>query len=91
MEKGYLIFGLMLTKTFFSTFIIPEPDDPVKCWNGKEKRTVEVQCPITINQSHKHMRGVDLCNILMSLYRIKLETEKWRMYLVILHLFINGK
>ena len=72
----------MLIKTFFSTFIIPEPDDPVKCWNGKEKGKVKVQCPITINQSHEHMRGMDLCNILMSLYRIKLETKKWRIYLV---------
>ena len=65
-----------------STFIGPELGVPVKRWNGKEKKMIEVQCPAIINQYNKHMGGVDLCDMLMSLYRIKLGTKKWYMHLV---------
>ena len=65
-----------------STFIGPELGAPVKRWSGKEKKMVEVQCPAIINQYDQHMGGVDLCDMLMSLYRIKLGTKKWYMHLV---------
>ena len=65
-----------------STFIGPELGAPVKRWSGKEKKMVEVQCPAIINQYNQHMGGVDLCDMLMSLYRIKLGTKKWYMHLV---------
>ena len=45
----------------------PELGDPVKRWDGKEKKMIEVQCPEIINQYNKHMGGVDLCDMLMSL------------------------
>ena len=65
-----------------STFIGPELGAPVKRWSGKEKKMVEVQCPAIINQYNKHMGGVDLCDMLVSLYCIKLGTKKWYMHLV---------
>ena len=42
---------------------------------------IEGQCPVIINQYNKHMGGVDLCDMLMSLYCIKLETKKWYIHL----------
>ena len=65
-----------------STFMGSELGAPVKRWNGKEKKMIEVQCPAIINQYNKHMGGVDLCGMLMSLYHIKLGTKKWYMHLV---------
>ena len=43
---------------------------------------MEFQCPEIVNQYNKPMVGVDLCDILMSLYRIKLGTTKWHMHLL---------
>ena len=59
-----------------ATFMGPELGDPVKRWNGKEKKLMEFQCPEIINQYNKPMGGVDLCDILMSLFRVKLGTKK---------------
>ena len=50
-----------------SRFMGPELGDPVERWDGKEKKMIEVQCPEIINQYNKHMGGVDLCDMLMSL------------------------
>ena len=65
-----------------STFMGPELGDPVKLWDGKEKKMIEVQCLEIINQYNKHMGGVDLCDMLMSLYGIKLGTKNWYIHLV---------
>ena len=65
-----------------STFMGPELDDLVKRWDGKEKTMIEVQCPEIINQYNKYMGGVDLCDMLMSLYGIKLGTKNWYIHLV---------
>ena len=45
--------------------------------NGKETKLIEVECPEIVHQYNKHIGGVDLCDMLMALYRIRLGTQKW--------------
>ena len=65
-----------------SSFIEPSFGKPVKRWSGKEKPIVEVPCPKVVHQCNAHMNGVDLADMLMSLYRIKLGMKKWYHHIV---------
>ena len=70
-----------------STFIGPSLGDPINRWSSKDKVVVKVSCPDMIHQYNMHMGGVDLCDMLMALYRIKLGTKKW--YIHIIYYCIN--
>ena len=65
-----------------STFVGLELDDGIQRWSSKEKKVVSVPCPEMIHQYNKHMGGVDLCDMLMSLYRIELGSKKWYTHIV---------
>lgn len=65
-----------------STFIGPEMGENIGRWSGKEKKVIDIPCPQIIHEYNKHMGGVDLCDMLMSLYRIELGTKKWYMHIV---------
>ena len=65
-----------------STFVGPSIGNNITRWCGKEKKVIEVQCPEIVHQYNKHMGGVDLCDMLMSLYRIRLGTKKWYFHIV---------
>ena len=54
----------------------------MKRWSSKEIKKVDVPCPIIVQHYNKHMGGVDLCDMLLSLYRICLGTHKWYMHIV---------
>ena len=56
--------------------------DDVQRWSGKDKKVIEVPCPNVVHDYNKHMGGVDLCDMMMSLYRIRICTKKWYMHLV---------
>ena len=62
------------------------PTHMVKCYNCKEKRHIEVSCPHLIKQYNRNMGGVDKCDMLMSLYRNAMKSNKWYKR-IMFHLF----
>ena len=65
-----------------TSFLGPSLGKPARRWSGKEKKIVEVPCPDVVHQYNTHMGGVDLADMLTSLYRIKLGTKKWYHHIV---------
>jgi hypothetical protein len=41
-------------------------------WSTKEKEFINISQTLIVEEYNKHMGGVDLCDMLMALYRIKL-------------------
>jgi len=62
-----------------SCFIGPHNGDTVRRWSQAEKKHLEIECPLMVNEYNKFMGGVDLCDMLLSLYRIKLKSRRWYM------------
>ena len=65
-----------------STFVGPSMGNNITRWSGKETKLIEVECPEIVHQYNKHTGGVDLCDMLMALYRIRLGTKKWYFHIV---------
>ena len=65
-----------------TSFLGPSLGKPARRWSGKEKKIVEVPYPDVVHQYNTHMGGVDLADMLISLYRIKLGTKKWYHHIV---------
>ena len=65
-----------------STIVGPELGEKIERWSSKKKQVVSVPCPEMIHQYNKHMGGVDLCDMLLSLYRIQLGSKKWYTHIV---------
>ena len=65
-----------------SSFVGIEDGGTVKRWSAKDRAKIDVSCPLIIMKYNKHMGGVDLCDIFMALYRVKLGTRKWYMHIV---------
>ena len=64
-----------------SSFIGPTIGKQAKRWSGKEKKIV-VTCPDIVHQYNAHMGGVDLADMLLALYRIKVGTKKWYYHII---------
>ena len=65
-----------------SSFIGPSIGKEIERWSSKQRKVIKVSCPEIIHQYNKHMGGVDLCDMLLALYRIKLGTKKWYMHII---------
>lgn len=65
-----------------SSFVGPSMGIDIDRWSSQDKKVIKVPCPELIHQYNKHMGGVDLCDMLMALYRVKLGTKKWYMHIV---------
>lgn len=61
--------------TLISTYVAAEPIHKIKRYS-KEKK-VDVECPQIVKDYNKHMGGVDLADMLISLYRTPLKTRRW--------------
>ena len=59
--------------TFFKAV---EPSSKVKRWDSKKKH-IDVTCWSAVCTYIKFMGGIDLLNLLMTLYRIPLRSKKW--------------
>lgn len=68
--------------TMISSHLGVEPAGQVKRWSTKEKKEIKVQCPAIVEVYNKHMGGVDLCDMMMELYRIKIRHKRWYIKLV---------
>nr|XP_047143108.1 piggyBac transposable element-derived protein 3-like [Hydra vulgaris] len=76
--------GLVLVRWFdnkcvqlVSTFSSPISLSNVKRWNRKNKSYVSVSCPEIVKEYNKSMGGVDLADMLISLYRTPIKTKRW--------------
>ena len=54
-----------------------EPMESIQRWSKYEKRKVQVPCPQIVVAYNKAMGGVDLADMLISLYRIPVKTHRW--------------
>ena len=57
----------------------------VQCWDGKAKKHVMVDCPDIVKKYNSAMGGVDLADMLMSVYLTPYKTRRWYLR-VIVHL-----
>ena len=76
-----------------STYIGLFPLEKAKRWDRKKKDYIKVQMPHAIAEYNKFMRGVDLCDMFLELYRIYFKSKKWymRIFFYVLDLAtING-
>ena len=60
-----------------SDFVGVEPIGTVKRWSGEQKSKIDVECPQLVLFFNKGMGGVDLADMLISLYRISCKTRRW--------------
>ena len=49
----------------------------VERWSQKDQKKKNIQCPQLVLQYNKGMGGVDLADMLISLYRTKIKTRRW--------------
>jgi hypothetical protein len=70
-----------------------EPTDLVKRWSASEKKHIQVVRPNVIKTYNEYMGGVDLMDMLISLYRINVQSKKYYLK-IIFHLIdlsiVNG-
>lgn len=60
-----------------STFVGVDPETEVRRWSKKERLHINVPCPGIINSYNNLMGGVDLLDMIISLYRISTKTRRW--------------
>lgn len=77
-------FGVIIVKWFdnnvvhiASTYVGVEPMGIVERWSQKDQKKKNIQCPQLVLQYNKGMGGVDLADMPISLYRIKIKTRRW--------------
>ena len=63
--------------TLLSSYAAIEPLDEVKRFDSKEKKHVAIPRPAIVREYNKFMGGVDLCDMLLELYRIDIPMKKW--------------
>ena len=49
----------------------------VKRWDHSKKESITIKCAEIVRTYNKSMGGVDLCDILISLYRTNIKTKGW--------------
>lgn len=60
-----------------SNFIGVEPQGTIERWDKKANERKQVPCPAIVKSYNKSMGGVDLADMLISLYRIQARTKRW--------------
>ena len=64
-----------ILSTYIGLFLLEE----AKRWDCKKKDCIKVQMPHAIAEYIKFMRGVNLCDVFLELYRIDFKSKKWYM------------
>lgn len=63
--------------TLISSFVGCTPVHKIKRYCKVEKRKLDVDCPQIVREYNKHMGGVDLGDMLVSLYKIPFKSRRW--------------
>ena len=76
--------GISLTKWFdtkcvqiITNYCNPDSVGKVRWWDCQKRQFIEIDCPTVVEQYNKSMGGVDLSDILISLYRTPRKTKGW--------------
>ena len=80
----YIISEIIITRWYDNkcvnlclTYCDPDSISDVKRWNRTEKNFVNINCPSVVKEYNQCMGGVDLCDMLISLYRTNIKTKRW--------------
>ena len=60
-----------------STHVAVETMASVKRWDRKQRKYITASCPAIVKEYNTHMGGVDLFDMLMSMYRVDHKSTKW--------------
>ncbi|KAG6458350.1 hypothetical protein O3G_MSEX010814 [Manduca sexta] len=63
--------------TFISSFVAIEPIEKIRRYSKDAKAKIDVQCPQNVRQYNRHMGGVDLSDMLISLYKTPFKSRRW--------------
>ena len=55
----------------------PQETNKIKRWDRGSQTYTEINCPTVVEEYNKSMGGVDLADMLISLYRTTIKTKRW--------------
>lgn len=54
-----------------------KPNDHCKRWSKRERKYIQVERPLVVKHYNDFMGGIDLCDRMIALYRIRNRSRKW--------------
>lgn len=63
--------------TLLSSYCCILPEETISRFDKKERKNIEMSCPLIIKEYNKHMGGVNLLDSLIGKYKIKMRSKKW--------------
>lgn len=63
--------------TLISSYVGVDPVEKIKRYSKEAKMKIDVDCPQIVKEYNRHMGGVDLADMLVSLYRTPFKTRRW--------------
>lgn len=63
--------------TLVSSYQDAHPIVKIKRYCKEQKQKVDVTCPQLVKHYNQHMGGVDLCDMMIALYRTKYKSRRW--------------
>nr|XP_047122949.1 piggyBac transposable element-derived protein 3-like [Hydra vulgaris] len=82
--------GLLLLRWFdnkcvhmTSTYCSANTSGNVKQWDQKNRKHIQVPCPQVVKEYNTGMGGVDLSDMLITLYRIPMKTKRWFLHVLV--------
>lgn len=78
--------------TLISSYVGVEPVEKMKRYCKETKSKIDVDCPQIVKEYNKHMGGVDLADMLISLYKTPFKSRRWYIgiFVQILDICINN-